>query len=375
MQEKKRIQIFDIAKGISIILMTITHCSFKKIYPSLVDFNNFVMIFKMPMFIFISGYLLSDRLNFRAFSHHKLDGLIKPLIGFLLSLTLLKIILYVLITDAITPDGVMKYVNALASVFVYWDLGFVNNVLWFVAALFLSQIAFKVMLACKDSRVPYNYFMVIILLLALLTLISIESKFYYLGYIPIFFVYLLLGYVFKRISNRFLNGTSFFYGSKMLLFPVLFLISLIILKYSNINMKLNIYEFEYNYHYLIIVSLFGVFTVLYICRFIEKIPILSAFLVYCSKASFFILAYHIFVLDVYEALFDLESDTPLFYTFLFFLNIVICCLIYMLVKKIPFVRIFFYPIKTIALKTSEKNVLKSKYFNRFVPKDVLVMMH
>ena len=93
---EKRIQIFDIAKGISITLMTIGRYDFVNIYPYLVQFQNIVMVLKMPTFIFISGYLFSNRLNFKHFLYHKIDGLIKPLISFILSLTLLNIIFYII---------------------------------------------------------------------------------------------------------------------------------------------------------------------------------------------------------------------------------------------------------------------------------------
>jgi fucose 4-O-acetylase-like acetyltransferase len=69
---KKRIQIFDIAKGISIILMTISRYSFTETYPSLLWFQNMVVVLKMPTFIFISGYLFSDQLNFKSFLFNKM---------------------------------------------------------------------------------------------------------------------------------------------------------------------------------------------------------------------------------------------------------------------------------------------------------------
>lgn len=43
MENKNRIQIFDIAKGISIILMTISRYSFTEIYPTLLSFQNIVI--------------------------------------------------------------------------------------------------------------------------------------------------------------------------------------------------------------------------------------------------------------------------------------------------------------------------------------------
>lgn len=368
-KSRKRIEIFDIAKGVSIILMTLSHYPFTEIYSNLMNFQSIAMIFKMPTFIFISGYLFSDRLSFKSFFYHKTDSLIKPLIGFLITLTLLQILFYIIFSDIVTLKVGMKYITSLAAVFVYGNLGLVNYSFWFVGALFLSQIIFKI----KDIKKPYNY-----LFLAFSFVISFifyysKIKFYYLGYIAIFVTYLFLGYGFKKISIRYFNGISFFYSKKMILFPILFFISILGLNKLGFETNLDLSEFQFNYHYLLLLSIFGVFTVIYFCSYIEKIPLISSLLVYCSKASFFILGFNVLIIDICASFFDLRNYNPVLHTFLFFLNIVVCCLIYMLVKKIPYVRILFYPIKSILLNDAEVKLLRSKYIYRLIPKDIFLM--
>ena len=57
----KRDNILDIAKGVSILLMTITHLTLFKDYPSMIKINREIfMLFKMPLFIFISGMLFKN---------------------------------------------------------------------------------------------------------------------------------------------------------------------------------------------------------------------------------------------------------------------------------------------------------------------------
>jgi fucose 4-O-acetylase-like acetyltransferase len=369
---EKRIQIFDIAKGISITLMTIGRYGFTDIYPYLVQFQNIVMVLKMPTFIFISGYLFSNRLSFKQFLYHKIDGLIKPLISFILSLTLLHIIFYVIVSDVVTFKDAFGHITNLARYFYHGSFDAINVSFWFIGALFLGQVTLKGFLEIKEFKKPLNYLFLVAFFLVLFILNTIKTKFYWTEYIPIFFTYLLLGYSFQRISTRFLEGTSFFYSKKMIAFPILFFLFRFILNRLDIEINFNLGGLHYNYHYLLIVSLLGVFTVLYLCRYIEKIPILNSFLVYCSKASFFILAYHIFIKDVYLVLFDLKTYNPLFHTLLFFSNIILCCLIYRFLKRVPFVRIVFYPIKAITLNDAEIKLLKSKYINRFIPKDIFL---
>lgn len=372
MENNYRIQIFDIAKGISIILMTISRYSFTEIYPTLLSFQNIVMVFKMPSFIFISGYLLSDRLNFKSFLFYKIDSLIKPLVSFALSLTLLNIILYSVVSDVVTLKGCLDYITNLARAFYNGSFDIINVSFWFIGGLFLGQVSLKAFLGILKLNKPLNYLFVTLFLIIVLILTSIKIKFYWTEYIPIFFTYLFLGHSFKIIGVKYFNGTSFFYCKKVIIFPILFFISIVIYNKLNFAINFNIAGLHFNYHYILILSILGIFSLLYFCRFIEKIPLISSLLVYCSRASFFILAYHIFIKDVFSIVFDLKSYNPTLHTLLFFLNIVLCCLIYMVLKRIPIVRIFFYPIKTIVLNDIEITILKSKHVKRYIPIAILV---
>ncbi|HQZ25477.1 MAG TPA: acyltransferase family protein [Flavobacterium sp.] len=368
----KRIQIFDIAKGISIILMTIGRYDFGAIYPYLLEFQNITSVLRMPTFIFISGYLFSERLNFKYFLFHKIDGLLKPLLSFILSLTLLNIIFYTIVSDVITFGGVFGHITNLARYFYHGSFDAINVSFWFIGALFLGQVALKGFLEIKGLNKPLNYVFLLAFFLVLILLNTIKIKFYWTEYIPIFLAYLLIGYSFKKISTRFLGGTSFFYSKIMIVFPILFFMSIFLLNQFNIEINFSLGGLEFNYHYLLAISLLGVFTVLYLCRYFEKIPILNSFLVYCSKASFFILAYHIFIKDIQDVLFDLKAYNPVLHTLLFISNIILCCLIYRFLQRVPFVRILFYPLKVIVLTNAEIKLLKSRYINRFIPKDIFL---
>lgn len=369
-EKDKRIQIFDIAKGISIILMTVGRYDFTDIYPNLLKFQNVAVFLRMPTFIFISGYLFSDRLNFKLFLSHKIDGLVKPLLGFILSLTLLNIIFEAVALNTFTFNSVFVHIANIARYFYHGSFDVINVSFWFIGALFLGQVALKGFLEIKGFKKPLNYLLLAAFFLVLFFINTIKFKFYWSEYIPIFFTYLLIGHGFQKFSMRFLDGTSFFYSKIMIVFPVLFFISVFLLNQLDIKMNFNLAGLEFNYHYLLGLSLLGVFTVLYFCRYIEKIPFLNSFLVYCSKASFFILAYHIFIKNVYKVVFDMKSYHPVLHTLLFILNIILCCLIYRFLQKVPFVRLLFYPIKVISLNNAEINLLKSKYINKFIPQDV-----
>ncbi|MCG9792685.1 acyltransferase family protein [Flavobacterium algicola] len=371
-ENKKRVQIFDIAKGISIILMTISHYQFKDIYPALVSFQKIAMIIKMPLFIFISGYLFTDKLCYKMFFQSKVDSLIKPLLSFMISILLLNILLYTISTDHITIIGIFDQIKTFLRVFKFGDFMMIGA-FWFIAALFFGQMVFKGALANLNLNTPTNYYFYILLSILLVFLSNVKINFYNIQHTPIFFTYLLLGFTFKKFSSQFLNGNAFFFNSKMIMFPIFFIISCCILIYFQLDIHFDMYFLIFNYHYLLLLSILGIFTVLYLSKYIEKIPFLSLVLTYCSKASFFILAYHIFIRDVYGTMFDLEAYNPILHTFLFALNIVMCCLIYKYMLKLKFARLFFFPIKAIKLTDAEIQFLQTKIISKIIPYDDLML--
>ena len=358
---KKRIQIFDIAKGTSIILMTISRYDFTTIYPELAYFQGITVFFKMPTFIFVSGYLFSNSLNLRSFCYHKIDALLKPLVSFAVSLTFLNIILYVLVSDEVTFKGAFDFITNLARSFYHGSFDVINVSFWFIGGLFLGQLALKFFITKIDLKRPLNYLSVATFLIILLMLHTLQIKFYWTEYIPAFFTYLFLGYSFKILCARYFDGSAIFYKKSMIIFPFLFAASFLAMKNLNYNIDFNIAALHFNYHYLLIMSLLGVFSLLFVCRFIEKIPIISSLLVFCSRASFFILAYHIFIKDIFLLFFDLKSYNPLLHTFLFFLNITLCCFIFLFLKRVPIIRLFFYPLRSIVVNETERKILESKY--------------
>ncbi|WP_111307950.1 acyltransferase family protein [Confluentibacter sediminis] len=373
----KHIKILDIAKGLSIILMTLVHYPFTQgdnVYPNLSFLiNDVLMIFVVPIFIFISGYLMNDGSSFKAFLFDKIDALIKPLIGFLFSITILNIIKYSITADSIGLHGIISPVNALLSVVIFGNLGFVNYALWFIVALFWGLLALKGGIIIWDLKKPLKYVLLSIFVLLLVILNRTSVTAYYVVYVPVFFTFLGLGYIFKKWSDRYFNGISFFYSNVMFVFPILFSIGWFVLNKFKLRTDLDLFLFVFNYHYLLLLSIMGIFSVFFFCRYLEKIPYLNTVLIECSRASFFILGLHIFILDVYRHIFDLKVYDPLLHFFLFGFNIFLCYIIYRILIQTPFIRLLFVPLKRIELSESEIRLLKFKPINRLIPKEILVL--
>jgi len=71
----KRIEFFDVAKGISILLVVLIHNDIKHF---LFDTVEYLLSFKQPLFFFLSGVFFSFRASFVEFFIKKFDALMKP---------------------------------------------------------------------------------------------------------------------------------------------------------------------------------------------------------------------------------------------------------------------------------------------------------
>lgn len=73
MEAKKRIERFDIAKGIGILLVIIGHMHLQMI-------NPFIFSFHMPLFFFVSGYFLSEKYSVSVYVRKRARQLLVPYI-------------------------------------------------------------------------------------------------------------------------------------------------------------------------------------------------------------------------------------------------------------------------------------------------------
>lgn len=112
----KRLEVFDIAKGIGIILMVLGHCCGIRLY-------NWIYCFHMPLFFVMSGmFFIPGKYNFLEFLQKRIKQLMIPLIIFLFVIVVLYLILL--------PEK-----NILSS----FRLG-LPGALWFLWVLFLLEM-------------------------------------------------------------------------------------------------------------------------------------------------------------------------------------------------------------------------------------------
>ncbi len=86
----RRIDLIDIAKGISILLVAFAHSELSKLLPT---FNHATMLIRMPLFFFLSGVFFSLSVRPLPYIARKTDALLKPYFVTLFLLVLTTILL------------------------------------------------------------------------------------------------------------------------------------------------------------------------------------------------------------------------------------------------------------------------------------------
>ncbi|NLG03629.1 MAG: acyltransferase family protein [Clostridia bacterium] len=152
MTTNKRLQYFDLAKGIGILLVIIGHLQGNDIFslsPYILPFCTWIFSFHMPLFFLISGMLM----KYRNDQEISLSNLIKKrfisimIPYFCFSMIYLSVVFYaLLIQKSIMPETL--YVN-LWYVFSTYGM----SVLWFLPTLFFAEIIFLFLLKKLNRKV------------------------------------------------------------------------------------------------------------------------------------------------------------------------------------------------------------------------------
>lgn len=334
--KEQRNRTLDVAKGISIILMTITHLTAFKNHPMIIDFNNDVLlVFKMPLFIMISGYLFSGKHSFKEFTIGKFDGLVKPLIT-ILSVSAVFIGIWWLIQG----------VDLRAALYnTRMNLGRFYVPLWFPTTLFMALLLLKTLL--QVNKINYYYALSltvgIVFLLTLPTSSGVAMVILKFHAVLYFLIFLIMGYLLKKWNSLepLLNFRSF------LFFTAIFILSILLRKYLNIRLALfhNVFG---SFIPTVVAAFSGVIMMINISRWLSKVKYLSSIFIQCSKSSFYILAF--------STLLGNEVVYPLTVRFLplnaftemlgFMLTILLCVLVHQAILRTKYLKYLMLPLKS-----------------------------
>lgn len=138
MEEKKRIEYIDLAKGICIILVVLMH-----FVPEIGKRYAIMTCLRMPLYFCLSGLFFKDYGKFKNFLMKKTDRLLIPFIGwYILSYS----IYYVRVAFLGHPDHVFHPAD------LFLDSEFYNGSIWFLLSLFWCNILYYGVNKVTDSR-------------------------------------------------------------------------------------------------------------------------------------------------------------------------------------------------------------------------------
>ncbi|WP_180090509.1 acyltransferase [Acinetobacter sp. YH12110] len=324
-----RARFIDVAKGISIILMTLTHLQFVKKYDLIESFNyDYLILFKMPMFIIISGYLFNTKKNLNYFLFSKFDSLIKPATSVIFIFYLISLIPYIL--------GLINYPNPIKILGIFTPL-------WFIFSLFLSLVLFRfIFYIFEKYQIKIAFFTTISLLIVLASLNEFDIRYsiFNLSTIIYFLIYLSIGYIIKK--NDFFKYVIDYKSTLILVI----LFSTIFVTKDLFDIKIRMFSNVYSpFLFALIYSLCGAMMVISISNHIIKYNLIQSFLKKCGECSFFILAFHSvignFVFNKILNYFKIENI--LVDIVAFFLVIYICVILRDIFYNNTYTRLLFFP--------------------------------
>ncbi|MCD7821554.1 MAG: acyltransferase family protein [Clostridiales bacterium] len=135
LERNQRLAWMDVAKGIGIFLVVYAHAK--------APFNQYMYLFHMPLFFFLSGYLYNPKGSFRDFLVRKMKSLYIPFVGWNI------IVIVLLLTPRflkgeLTGQLILYYLKRCGKILltVDWE-GSYLGASWFLGALFIVSVVYK----------------------------------------------------------------------------------------------------------------------------------------------------------------------------------------------------------------------------------------
>ncbi len=249
-----RIEFIDLAKGICILLVVVSHCHIN---------IPFLQYIRMPLYFILSGLFFKQYDGFINFTIRKTNKILIPFLFFYI----VSFLLYTIISH-FAPD---IRINSAVEKFYFLDPLYsrlcINSPLWFLLSLFLVNLMYYVIFIFTKNKLAHAVFVTILAICAYLCKsaeiflpLYLEKSLYY---IPFFFA----GYYLKNtdilIENPLTEKRNLIIGIVTL--GIFFVLALLPLKE-----ELHTIRFYFT-------ALSGVIALLLILKKIKKLPFISFF--------------------------------------------------------------------------------------------------
>lgn len=257
---KKRIEFIDLAKGVCILMVIITHITYFEI-PGL-------QTMRMPLYYILSGLFFKDYGGLIQLLLKKVNKLLIPFLFFYISSYLLFYLF-----NSIEPGLIKTEASGIFDVFTQRQ--WFNGPVWFLLSLFWLNLMFGIISLNVKNEI---YRCIVVLIIGCLGGILAQCQIFtpcVIGSSMTAFPFFYLGYILKKTSLLYPNK----YDRFILPFSaVLFLISIVISKWTHYP-KIGFYYNEVSGSWIanIVISICSVFAVLFLCKMLKRLPFVSYF--------------------------------------------------------------------------------------------------
>lgn len=280
----KNVKYIDILKGLGIMLVVIAH--------SKAPFTNFINLFHMPLFFFISGYLYkrSSEEKLVSFIKKKVKSLYLPFVKYSLIFLALHNILFKLNIysenvsyggNIVQPYSAKEFIKSFISIITFGSTEQLGGALWFFTSLFTVTIFFfilRIIFNKFSSNLNRYIFAVIIALCFIIGYYTNFPRNLSTSLVAILVYY--LGYIYRGFEDII---KIHWLGA-----GISFIILLLASNYGSISMVKNSYT---NPLFFIVCSVLGIYMMLYISKFIDR-NINNNLFAYVGQNTVIIMALH-----------------------------------------------------------------------------------
>jgi len=312
MNETKKINYITIAKGIGIILVVLGHCGNSTI-------EKFLLLFHMPLFFFISGFLFKDEKLENPIKYIKgkitrlyLPYLIYETIFLLLHNFFINVNIYN--TDIMIVDKTISYLSIKDMLITFIKIVFcagrepIGGALWFLVVLFFVTIVFFIISYIGKKFLKEKNF----------------EKYRFIIIISLFFIGNILtkfGYTIPRANNTLVMLFIYYIGvitskyGKFISYEniIIFIISVVGLIVNNLYGSVSVNNNAYlSPDFLIANTLMGTYAVMFLAKKIEKKKQLSKIFIKIGEESLHIMALHFLAFKLISLLRIIAQGLPIY---------------------------------------------------------------
>lgn len=282
MEIKKRIDWIDVAKGIGIIMVVLSHFSLSESDYAI----KFVFAFHMPLFFFLSGMVFNAEIPFKKFIFKKFKSIYVPFFVFLCIEYLICIITRY--ETLLIKDVVAEFVFQATGFDLGNDSYLFNGPIWFLCALFFAETAFY-FIAKKNNIILY----IVTIVVSLICTYFVDFRLPFgIGYIFSSSIFMASG----CIVNKIMKTCNFqkFEKNKIAFISIFALCFLILFFTADLNDMMVMRTFSYGNYFLFIVNSFlGIVMIIAISIILQKNRVLRFY----GKNSIILLCLHLYFTD------------------------------------------------------------------------------